>query len=128
MTKELYPAPGQIILTCRVTSIKYGKNFTTTEIGTNSMTNVSRDYKNKVLNAKLNSIYKHMNKGGGSDAVVEVIDFDIKYFKNIVKIEKKQRTVRGKKYTYVYSRNKKTGKLTNRPRKLRRGDINGFES
>lgn len=101
MTKNLYPAPGQIILQCRVSSISGRRVFTTVEIGTNSMMNVAREYKDKVANAKLSSIYKHMAKGGSSNAQVEVIDYDIKY------LDKKFGVRRRKEYESVPIRNEK---------------------
>jgi hypothetical protein len=122
VTKELYPVPGRIIITCRVTSIRNRRKYTSTEIGTNSMHNVARDYKDKIQNAKLNAVYKHMNRGGGSDAVVEVIDFDISYFKDKVTIHREQ--INKKKY--VYATDKVTGKRVNKARIVRRGKINDF--
>lgn len=123
MTKELYPAPGRIKITCRVISIKYGRKYTSTEIGNNSMNNVARDYKDKIFNAKLNAIYKHMKRGGGSDAVVEVTDFDIVYFTKQVKIIKEKE---GKNKTYVYAVDKFTGKRVQRARILKKGKIDDF--
>jgi hypothetical protein len=132
MTKEIYPAPGRIKITCSVTSIRNRKKYTSTEIGTNSCTNVARDYKDKIHNAKLNAIYKHMNRGGGSDAVVTVIDFDIVYFTRQVKIEKQTKSYKTKdgkvkKQTYAYAVDKNTNKRVHRARIVKKGEIGDFE-
>lgn len=131
MTKELYPAPGRIKITCRVTSIRNKRKYSSTEVGTNSMTNVSRDYKEKIFNAKINAIYKHMARGGGSDAVVEVLDFDIVYFSKQVKIEKEIRTYKDKngvtqKKRYAYATDKFSGRRVNRARIIRNGELEDF--
>lgn len=128
MTKELYPVPGRIKVTCRVTSIRNGRKYTSTEIGTNSMPNVVRDYQSKIANAKLNAIYKHVNRGGGSDAVVEVIDFDIKYFTDKVKIHKETKyNNKRQKRTYVYATDKNTGRRVERARIVRKGELDNFK-
>lgn len=132
MTKEIYSVPGRIKITCSVTSIRNKRKYTSTEVGTNSCINVSRDYKDKIMNAKLNAIYKHMNRGGGSDAVVTVIDFDITYFTRQVRIEKETKTFKNKqgktqKRTYAYGVDKTTGKRVHRARIVKKAEMDDFE-
>jgi hypothetical protein len=132
MTKELYPAPARIKITCRVTSIRNGRKYSSEEVGTNSMLNASRDYKEKIQNAKLNAIYKHMNRGGGSDATVQVIDYDIVYFTKQVRIVKEIKSYKNKqgkiqKQTYAYAVDKNTGKRVNRARIVKKSTINDLE-
>lgn len=128
MTKQLLPAPGRIKIICHVVSIRNRRKYTSTEVGTNSCTNVARDYQTKIKNAKLNAIYKHMNKGGGSDAVVEVTDFDIEYFIKVVKIVKYEKVdKKGNKKRYAYAVSKTTGKRVNPARIIKNGDIEHFK-
>jgi hypothetical protein len=132
MTKEIYAVPGRINIVCVVTSIRNRKKYTSTETGTNSMSNVARDYKEKIYNAKLNAIYKYMNRGGGSDAVVEVKDFDITYFTNQIKIIKEVHQYKDKngdiqRKRYAYGVDKTTNKRVNRARIIRKGTIDKFQ-
>ena len=131
MTKELYPAPGRIKVICKVTSIRNKRKFTSTETGTNSMHNVAKEYQEKIRNAKLNAIYKHMNRGGGSDATVEVIDFDIVYFTDKVKLHKEEEIYEYKdgyrKRTIVYATDKETGKRVNAARIVKKAKKDTFE-
>jgi hypothetical protein len=96
------------------------------------MSNVARDYKEKIGNAKLNAIYKHMNRGGGSDAIVEASDFDITYFTTQVKIVKEDRSFKDKngvmqKRRYAYALDRDRGKQVFRPRIIRKGDVEEFK-
>jgi hypothetical protein len=138
MTKELYPAPGRIEVICLVTSIKNNRKLTSKEIGGASMYNVARDYIEKVENAKLNAIYLHMQKGGSSDAIAKVIDFDITYFTkktkgskqyapNLVIVKKKQYTRNGVAKNYSFAINPITGKRIYRARIVTKGDLNTFQ-
>ena len=98
------------------------------EKGSNSMHNVAAEYKEKIANAKLNAIYRHMSRGGGSDAVVEIQDYDIKYFTKKIKILKEQRKNRnGVIKTYVYGIDKNTGKRINKSRIVRKSDKDEFQ-
>jgi len=123
MTKNLYPAPGQIRLYCIVSSKKGRYNFITEDIGTNSMMNVAQEYKSKVENAKINAIYKHYKKGGTSDAKVQVVDYDIfyqdKFYGVTRRIETEKRGNKTIKYATAYE--KSTGKRLGK-RLLRKGD------
>lgn len=118
MVKSLYPAPARLKLMCIVSSIKNKKMFSTAEIGTNSMEFASRQYRDTkiVKNAKLNAIYKHMKRGGGSDATVKVEDFDIEYFDNFVTRKKVFRFDKrtNKKEFWSEVRDSRTKKLVGR--------------
>lgn len=109
MTKYLYPAPGQLILRCIVSSKVGKKTFTTNEIGTCSMFNLARDYRDKWNNAKYNAWYKHKHKGGSSGAMIQVIDYDFRYFIDVVDIK---RIRRKDGHYYSVSIDKRTGKRT----------------
>jgi hypothetical protein len=130
MTKDLYPAPARIKITCNVTSIKNGARYQSTEIGTNSMRNASAEYKDKIANAKLSAIYKHMSRGGGSDASVIVEDWDIAYFNDKIKLQRKTEDYEYKtgtrKRTFVWGVDKQTGKSVYRKRLLKKAQDKDF--
>jgi len=118
VTKALYPSKGQIILKCVCRSVIGRRVFTTREDGTNSMNNISAQYRNpKILkNARLNALYKHMSKGGNSSGTVEVLDFHFNYYTDTVEIKRVLRyDKRTKKREYwSESRRKSDGKLLGR--------------
>jgi hypothetical protein len=115
MTTLLYNAPGRIEIKYIVQSVKRNRRFTTEETGFNSTLNVKRAVEDKsfIENCRLNAVYKHMAKGGNSSAITTLISYRIKYFRDLVSIEKRD-TPKGQ-YHYVVE--KKTGKVLSRQKR-----------
>ena len=92
MTKQLYKAPAQVRITFLVQSRKNKRRFTTTETGVNSTFDAKKAVEDKrfIENARLNAIYKHMAKGGNSSAITSVVDYEIFYFTDLARVEKRK--------------------------------------
>lgn len=132
MTKELYPTPGRITVVCIVESIKNGRRYRSEEKGTNGMKNAARDYKEKIRGAKLLALYKHMSQGGGSEATITGVDYDIDYFTDKVTLHKKTEEYQYKdgtrKRTFVWGTDKATGKTVYHKRLVRKADVDDITS
>jgi len=94
-TKALYPLVGQVQITFEVRS-----RIITIETGTNISKNVKRDFNTILEGARLNAIYKHIQKGGTSGATASYISHDIEYF-DFGKIKIRRVKRRGKYYTMI---------------------------
>jgi hypothetical protein len=95
MTTRLYNAPGQIQTLFRVHSIHNCRQYVTAQTGTNSSSNVRRSIEDEkfIENARLNAIYKHLEKikidtANTNSGMIEnvygvqttLMSYDIKYY------------------------------------------------
>lgn len=128
MTHRLYAAPGRITAHIKVTSAQGKRLKQSIEEATNSSTRISRDYRTPAFmnGLRKNAMYKHrLRYGLGTDVGsgeldtlynTEILDFDIRYFDDIVVNKRVQRLNKktGKKENYAVTRNRQTKKLVGR--------------
>jgi len=101
-------------------SVAKGRTVTREYYGHASSTNVAFDFKRMVRRAVLDCVYQHLRNGGKTSPQIQIIDYNILYFDNMIKI--KRENIKGKYYNVA--RNSKNKIISKRKFSTKRKDLN----